>query len=174
MTHGVGSPLMWSGFILVVLLLLAFDLGVLHRRAHAVGAREALLWSVAWIALSLSFGFGVQIAPYGMNEGLCTPLDSHPKLQRSQDRCASRSQRRYGGFRHQATKGEANRDWSNSAIFLSERQEGCPKEGGAYVWGDPTSQHQIDECRKSVEKRTPRLQCQIFKVLWFEAIPSTR
>jgi tellurite resistance protein TerC len=35
--------------------MLALDLGVFHRRAHTVRIREAALWSVVWIALSLAF-----------------------------------------------------------------------------------------------------------------------
>jgi tellurite resistance protein TerC len=46
---------LWSGFVLFVLLLLALDLGVLHRRAHRVSMREALWMSSLWIALGLSF-----------------------------------------------------------------------------------------------------------------------
>jgi tellurite resistance protein TerC len=56
MAHSIGSPLFWSGFVVVVLFLLAIDLGLLHRRAHAVRVREALAWSVTWVALSLLFG----------------------------------------------------------------------------------------------------------------------
>jgi tellurite resistance protein TerC len=50
----------WSfylGFVGLVLLLLAVDLGIFHRKAHAVGFREAATWSVVWIALSLLFNF---------------------------------------------------------------------------------------------------------------------
>jgi tellurite resistance protein TerC len=42
-------------FILFVLFMLAIDLGVFHRRAHAVSRREALAWSIVWIAVSLVF-----------------------------------------------------------------------------------------------------------------------
>ncbi len=35
--------------------MLVLDLGVFHRRAHAVKFREALIWSVAWIALAAIF-----------------------------------------------------------------------------------------------------------------------
>jgi len=35
--------------------MLALDLGVLNRRAHPVGFREALGWSAMWIVLALSF-----------------------------------------------------------------------------------------------------------------------
>jgi tellurite resistance protein TerC len=45
----------WVGFNLVVLLLLTLDLGVFHRKAHAVSIKEAALWSAFWIALSLLF-----------------------------------------------------------------------------------------------------------------------
>jgi tellurite resistance protein TerC len=46
---------MWLGFLTFVLLLLALDLGVFHRKAHVVAVREALGWSAVWITLGLSF-----------------------------------------------------------------------------------------------------------------------
>lgn len=55
----VGSPLLWIGFTAFVLVMLALDLGVFHRKAHAVSVREALGWSVFWIALALAFNLGV-------------------------------------------------------------------------------------------------------------------
>lgn len=39
--------------------MLALDLGVFHRRAHAVSVREALVWTFVWIFLSLLFNVGV-------------------------------------------------------------------------------------------------------------------
>ena len=45
----------WIGFVLFVLLMLALDLGVFHRKAHVVSVKEALGWSAVWIALGLSF-----------------------------------------------------------------------------------------------------------------------
>src|SRR5688572_18835993 len=45
----------WIGFILLILLLLALDLGVLNRKAHVIGVKEALKWSAFWIALGLLF-----------------------------------------------------------------------------------------------------------------------
>jgi tellurite resistance protein TerC len=39
-------------FHVLVFILLALDLGVFHRKAHEVRAREALMWSLVWIALS--------------------------------------------------------------------------------------------------------------------------
>lgn len=49
----------WIGFILFVLLMLALDLGVFHRKAHVVTLKEALTWSTVWVALGLSFSFFV-------------------------------------------------------------------------------------------------------------------
>lgn len=45
----------WILFNLFVLALLALDLGVLNRRPHRVGFREALAWSGGWIALAAAF-----------------------------------------------------------------------------------------------------------------------
>jgi tellurite resistance protein TerC len=46
---------LWIGFNIFVLAMLALDLGVFHRKAHAVSGREALIWSIVWISLSLAF-----------------------------------------------------------------------------------------------------------------------
>lgn len=46
-------------FTVFVLALVALDLGVFHRRARRVSFREALAWSLFWIALSLAFSYGV-------------------------------------------------------------------------------------------------------------------
>jgi tellurite resistance protein TerC len=55
----MGSIWMWVGFNLFVLALLALDLGVFHRKAHAVSVREATIWSVIWISLSMLFNLGI-------------------------------------------------------------------------------------------------------------------
>jgi tellurite resistance protein TerC len=49
------GPAVWAGFVAFILLLLALDLGVFHRKAHAVGFREAVTWSAVWIALAMAF-----------------------------------------------------------------------------------------------------------------------
>ena len=45
----------WAGFGLFILSMLALDLGVLNRKAHAVTYREATIWSVVWVTLALVF-----------------------------------------------------------------------------------------------------------------------
>jgi tellurite resistance protein TerC len=57
--HSIGTPVFWTSFIVVVLFLLSMDLGVFHRHAHEVRVREAFLWSIVWLVLSLSFGIWV-------------------------------------------------------------------------------------------------------------------
>ncbi|HEY0007292.1 MAG TPA: TerC family protein [Tepidisphaeraceae bacterium] len=49
----------WLGFITFVLLMLALDLGVFHRKAHVVKVKEALIWSAIWASMGLSFSFFV-------------------------------------------------------------------------------------------------------------------
>ena len=44
-------------FTLFVLLMLALDLGVFHRKAHDVSFKEASLWSVVWVSLALLFNY---------------------------------------------------------------------------------------------------------------------
>jgi tellurite resistance protein TerC len=48
----------YLGFLLLVFLLLAVDLGVFHRSAHAVSIREAASWSIVWVSLALLFNAG--------------------------------------------------------------------------------------------------------------------
>lgn len=65
----LGSPLAWGAFLAGVLFLLLLDLGVFHRKSHVVSTREALVWSIVWVCLSLAFnGFIYQY--YGRDAGL--------------------------------------------------------------------------------------------------------
>jgi tellurite resistance protein TerC len=53
--RSVGSPLVWTIFAVVVIAVLAVDLGLFNRKAHVVRMREAALWTAAWAALALAF-----------------------------------------------------------------------------------------------------------------------
>ena len=50
------TSLYWIAFILFVVIAVALDLGVFHRKTHKITTREALVWSLAWIALAMLFG----------------------------------------------------------------------------------------------------------------------
>ena len=69
MTSSIGSPLLWTGFLAFVVAMLALDLGVFHRKAHAVRAKEALAWSAVWVALALVFN-GMLWWQYGSQTGV--------------------------------------------------------------------------------------------------------
>lgn len=49
----------WVGFGLFVLSMLALDMGLFHRRSHAVGFKEALGWTAFWVTLALLFNLGL-------------------------------------------------------------------------------------------------------------------
>jgi tellurite resistance protein TerC len=65
----VAAPWMWAAFTGFVLAMLALDLGVFHRHAHAVSVREAAVWSVVWVSLALAFNGGVA-AVFGGQRGM--------------------------------------------------------------------------------------------------------
>jgi len=50
---------LWAGFLAFVAAMLALDLGVFHRKAHAISLREAAVWSAVWIGLAGVFAAGV-------------------------------------------------------------------------------------------------------------------
>ncbi|MBK8654472.1 MAG: TerC family protein [Haliscomenobacter sp.] len=54
--------ILWIGFIALIILLLALDLGVLNRKAHAISAREALRWTSVWVTVSLLFSIFIYFA----------------------------------------------------------------------------------------------------------------
>jgi TerC family integral membrane protein len=67
--ESIGTPALWGGFLLFVVVMLALDLGVFHKHAHVIGYREALVWSGVWIGLSMLFNLLVWQL-YGAQRGL--------------------------------------------------------------------------------------------------------
>ncbi|MCY1043799.1 TerC family protein [Corallococcus sp. bb12-1] len=49
----------WVGFNVFVLAMLALDLGLFHRKEHAVSPKEATLWTLVWVSISLAFCAGI-------------------------------------------------------------------------------------------------------------------
>lgn len=63
------KPLIWwLGFNAFVLLMLAIDLGVFHRKAHEVRFKEAIAWSTVWIVLAMVFNLGILLGWFGPYE----------------------------------------------------------------------------------------------------------
>ncbi|MDO4570690.1 MAG: TerC family protein [Planctomycetia bacterium] len=50
---------LWGGFLLLVFIMLALDLGVFNRKAHVMGIREALGWTAIWIVMALLFNVAI-------------------------------------------------------------------------------------------------------------------
>ena len=50
---------LWAAFTLFVLGVLALDLGVFHRKAHAVTAKEAGIWTAVWVSMAAIFCAGI-------------------------------------------------------------------------------------------------------------------
>mgnify|MGYP001366470596 CR=1 FL=1 len=69
MAESIGSPWLWAGFTVFVLLLLTLDLGIFHRRPHAISVREAALWTAGWVSLAAVFNIGVYLTA-GSERGL--------------------------------------------------------------------------------------------------------
>jgi tellurite resistance protein TerC len=65
----VGTSLHWVAFFLLLLGMLALDLGVFNRREHRIGLREALFWSVVWTAVGLAFNLWIAFR-FGHQAGL--------------------------------------------------------------------------------------------------------
>ena len=54
--ESTGTPILYLGFTLLVIVLLAVDFLVLKAQgAHRVSVKEAAVWSVVWIAIALAF-----------------------------------------------------------------------------------------------------------------------
>lgn len=56
MTYQIWSFVLFNIFLMAML---ALDLGVFHRKSHDVSVREALTWTLVWIAIACAFGVGV-------------------------------------------------------------------------------------------------------------------
>jgi tellurite resistance protein TerC len=66
--RNIDSPLLWGGFLVGVVVVLALDLKISARDQDST-FKEAVWWSVFWIVLSVGFGFFVWFH-YGGEQGL--------------------------------------------------------------------------------------------------------
>ncbi len=53
------QSLLWIGFIVLIFILLALDLGVFHRKAHVIKMKEAILLSLFWISIAVMFNIWI-------------------------------------------------------------------------------------------------------------------
>jgi tellurite resistance protein TerC len=55
MTPIAVSPLVWAGFVLLIILLLVLDLLLVHRKDEIISTRSAIRWTVVFVGLALLF-----------------------------------------------------------------------------------------------------------------------
>lgn len=53
------ETLLYALFLVFILAMLAIDLGVFNRKAHAISLKEAVVWSILWTILALLFNLGI-------------------------------------------------------------------------------------------------------------------
>jgi tellurite resistance protein TerC len=51
----INHPGVLIGFAVLILVMLLLDLGVFNKKVHAVSSKEAAIWSIVWITLSMAF-----------------------------------------------------------------------------------------------------------------------
>lgn len=55
MDHLINHPVIITVFSITIIAMLILDLGVLNKKSHAISNREAAIWSIIWISLSMGF-----------------------------------------------------------------------------------------------------------------------
>ena len=75
-----GMIWLYAGFIALVLVFLALDLGVFHRDAHVVSVKEAATWSAIWTGCALAFTAFIYFAyaAHWLGLGVDVPVVGHP------------------------------------------------------------------------------------------------
>lgn len=69
--HLINHPWLIGGFAIAVVIMLLLDLGVFNKKSHTISNKEALTWSIIWIALSMIFSgvvYWVLDKPYGITD----------------------------------------------------------------------------------------------------------
>jgi len=73
--------LFFTGFILIILILLFIDLGLFSKKSHVLSLKESLFWTSLWVGLSLAFYFFIRF-----NGDLIHGLRSIEEIQASIDK----------------------------------------------------------------------------------------
>jgi len=68
--------LFFSGFLVLILILLFIDLGVFSKNSHVVTLKESMIWTIVWVSLSIGFYFFIRY-----NGELIHGIKSIPELQ---------------------------------------------------------------------------------------------
>ncbi|GAB0155827.1 TerC family protein [Chryseobacterium sp. Alg-005] len=71
--------LVW-GFAITVVIMLLLDLGVFNKKSHEVSSKEATIWSIVWISLSMVFS-GVVYWVFNQAEGHTLAVEKFTQYQ---------------------------------------------------------------------------------------------
>ena len=78
--------LIWIGFIALIVLFLALDLGVFNREPHVISTREALGWTGLWVSTSLLFSifiyYGYEYNLLGLGQEIGNPLSGNEAVMK--------------------------------------------------------------------------------------------
>ncbi len=69
--HLINHPWLIGGFAVAVIIMLLLDLGVFNKKSHTISNKEALSWTIVWIALSMVFSgvvYWVLDKPHGITD----------------------------------------------------------------------------------------------------------
>jgi tellurite resistance protein TerC len=55
----LSQTIAWIAFNIFVLFMLMLDLGVFHKKDHAISIKESIVWSIIWIIVAMLFNLGV-------------------------------------------------------------------------------------------------------------------
>ena len=63
------NPVFWVIFSLIIIVMLALDLGIFNKKSHEIKLKEALLWVVVWISLAMIFNL-IVLSQFGKTKAL--------------------------------------------------------------------------------------------------------
>lgn len=76
----LSHPLLLVGFAIVVIIMLLLDLGIFNKKGHVISNKEAIVWSVVWIALSMIFSVVIYFS-FGYENGVNVGLEKFSQFQ---------------------------------------------------------------------------------------------
>lgn len=76
----LSHPLLIVGFAIVVVIMLLLDLGIFNKKGHVISNKEAIIWSVVWIALSMIFSVVIYFS-FGYENGVNVGLEKFSQFQ---------------------------------------------------------------------------------------------
>ena len=74
MPQSIGTPALWGGFTVLVIVLMTVDLAAYRRNPREMSMREASAWTAGWIGVALLFGAEVNAEAERLEVGTVVEL----------------------------------------------------------------------------------------------------